>query len=351
MTNGALSASRPPELLAPDALVAALKAAAEPTRLRMLVLLGAGELNVTDFTRILGQSQPRISRHLKLLVEAGLVERFQEGSWAYFRLSESAAGGRVVRRVIAAVDVADPQVGRDRQRREALVQERVAGAQAFFEAYAEEWDRIRSLHVEEVAVEAAMRRLLGAGPFDLFVDIGTGTGRILEMFSPNYARGVGIDISKAMLNYARTRLDERGIRNAQVRHGDLYNISLGNGVADAVVMHQVLHYLADPRSALREAARIVAPGGRLLVVDFAAHDLEFLRSEYAHLRLGFTSGEVEEWFSEAGLTGVDKVQLKSVVVPDGKDHSLTVSLWSGRRPGRGDGEVFGKSVLQAVGSK
>lgn len=343
-----------PGALAPDTFVAALKAAAEPTRLRMLVLLGAGELNVTDFTRILGQSQPRISRHLKLLVEAGLIERFQEGSWAYFRLSETAQSGDLARRLIGGVDANDPQFVRDRQRRDALVQERAAGAHAFFEAYAEEWDRIRSLHVEEEAVEVAMREALGSGPFALFVDIGTATGRILEIFADSYRRGLGIDINKAMLNYARTRLEESGLVHAQVRHGDLYNLYLDDGIADAVVMHQVLHYLAEPRRAIVEAARVLMPGGRLLVVDFAPHDLEFLREGYAHVRLGFAPAEVEDWMAATGLDVVRKTTLLPRQSSEGRDEdgrtALAVSLWVGVKPA-GPIERAGQLEVVAAGGR
>ncbi|MFM1813930.1 MAG: hypothetical protein RLZ98_625 [Pseudomonadota bacterium] len=336
------------EHIAPDPLIAALKAVAEPTRLRMLVLLGAGELNVTDFTRILGQSQPRISRHLKLMVEAGLIERFQEGSWAYFRLSERAACGLLGRRLIDAVDINTAQFMRDRQRRDLLMQERVAGAQAFFETYAEEWDRIRSLHVEEAAVEAAMRRALGSGPFDLLVDIGTGTGRILELFAGCYDRGVGIDINKAMLGYARAKLEARGISNAQVRHGDLYNLSIEDGASDAVVMHQVLHYLARPDQAVAEAARVLRPGGRLVVVDFAPHGLEFLRDEYAHLRLGFSPGEIAEWLVQAGLEVEDSGMVETITAARGREEALAVCLWIGRRPPVEGGVKSGQSTFQTA---
>ena len=317
--------------LDPGAFVAALKAAAEPTRLRILTLLASGELNVTDFTRILGQSQPRISRHLKLLVDAGLVERHQEGSWAYFRLSEASAHGSLVRGLIDVVDLGASQFARDRERRTALVQERVAGAQAFFETYADAWDRIRALHVEEQRVEAAMRRAIGERRVGLLVDLGTGTGRILEMFAEKYERGLGIDINKSMLTYARSKLEEGGIGHAQVRYGDLYNLFLDDGVGDIVVMHQVLHYLAEPSLAVQEAVRVVADGGRLVIVDFAPHAFEFLREDYAHLRLGFAAAEIEEWLGAAGMGNVRHEQLDMGVARNGERKSLSVSLWVGER--------------------
>ncbi len=317
--------------MAPEPFVAALKAAAEPTRLRILVLLHAGEMNVTDFTRVLGQSQPRISRHLKLLVESGLVTRFQEGSWAYFRLNERGAAGALVERLIDSVNIDDPQFLRDRQRREALMQERVREAQAFFEAYAEEWDRIRALHIDDGAVEAAMVRHVGNGVCNLLVDIGTGTGRVLQLFAEHYERGLGIDINKTMLSYARAKLEADGIAHAQVRYGDLYGLNLEDASADIVVLHQVLHYLADPRAAIAEAVRVLRRGGRLLLVDFAPHGLEFLRERYAHVRLGFPAGEVESWLSEAGLVDVTTEHLQMQAMPDRAQQNLTVSLWTGLR--------------------
>lgn len=311
-------------------LVAALKAAAEPTRLRILLLLAAGELNVKDLTLILGQSQPRISRHLKLLVEAGLVERFREGSWVYFHISDRSAGGRLALQLVAGVASDDAGMRRDRERAEALKRERETAAQAFFEKHAADWDRIGALHVSESAVEAAMRDALGAGPFKFFLDLGTGTGRTLDLFAENYARGLGIDVNQAMLAYARAKLAEGGRTHAQVRHGDIYALSIADEQADAIVMHQVLHFLSDPSLAIREAARVLAPGGKLLIVDFAPHELEFLREKQAHERLGFTHEQVAGWMKDAGLILRSILDL-APAKGDAPD-KLTVTLWTAERP-------------------
>lgn len=310
-------------------LVAALKAAAEPTRMRILLLLAAGELNVKDLTLVLGQSQPRISRHLKLLAEAGLVERFREGSWVYFHISDRSAGGRLALQLVSDVADDDPAVHRDRERAEALKRERETAAQAFFERHAADWDRIGALHVSESSVEAAMRQALGPGPFNFFLDLGTGTGRALDLFAESYGRGLGIDVNQAMLAYARARLAKGGRAHAKVRHGDIYALSIADGQADAVVMHQVLHFLSDPSLAIREAARVLAPGGKLLIVDFAPHDLEFLREKQAHERLGFSHEQVTGWLKEAGLTLRSVVDLK----PKEGDapEKLTVTLWAAER--------------------
>ena len=232
-------------------LIAALKAAAEPTRLRILLLLAGGELNVKDLTLILGQSQPRISRHLKLLYEAGLIERFREGSWVYFHLSDRHVGGRLALRLVADVDPTEASVRLDRERADALKRDREAAAQIFFEKHAADWDHIRALHVAERDVEKAMQEALGDGPFRFFLDLGTGTGRTLELFADRFERGLGLDVNQAMLNYARANLNAKGLTNAQVRHGDIYALSLADRQADAIVMHQVLHFLSDPALAIR----------------------------------------------------------------------------------------------------
>ncbi|KWT66813.1 Transcriptional regulator, ArsR family [Hyphomicrobium sulfonivorans] len=319
-----------PGKFASDDIVTALKAAAEPTRLRILMLLMAGELSVKDLTVILGQSQPRISRHLKLLAEAGLVERFREGSWAYFHVSDRSAGGKLAMDILSLVDPDDRGMARDRERAEALKREREASAQSYFQAHAADWDRIRALHVAERDVEAAIADALGAGPFSLLVDLGTGTGRVLELLSDRYDRGIGFDVNNAMLAYARSKLSGISLGRAQVRHGDLYALNLADGAADAVVMHQVLHFLSDPLQAIREAARVLAPGGRLLIVDFAPHDLEFLRDEYAHDRLGFPAGQVAAWMRDAGLSPQKQLDLAPTAAAG--PEALTVSLWLAVRP-------------------
>ena len=311
-------------------LVTLLKAAAEPTRLRILLLLAQGEFNVKDLTRILGQSQPRISRHLKLLTEAGLVERVQEGSWAYFHLAEGSPAGRIGRQLLSTVDArADGHAGRDVQRAEALKREREEAAQQFFLSRAAEWDSIRSLHVEESQVESTMKAALGPGPFEMLVDLGTGTGRMLELFAGTYKRAIGIDASHAMLAYARAKLDRSGLAQAQVRQGDICNLNLDDGSAGAVVMHQVLHFLSTPSRAIEEAARILAPGGKLMLVDFAPHDLDYLRDDFAHVRLGFAKAEVASWLEAVGL---DLTHVQDLQPPTQDGGKVTVSIWLAERP-------------------
>jgi ubiquinone/menaquinone biosynthesis C-methylase UbiE/DNA-binding transcriptional ArsR family regulator len=310
-----------------DALNAALKAAGEDTRLRVLVLLAEAELTVSDLTQILRQSQPRISRHLKLLVEAGLVERFREGAWAFFRLAERGANAELARALVVRLDAADPIAVRDRERLSAVRRARAAAAQDYFREHAAQWDRIRKLHVADEAVENAIRDALGERPFKSLLDLGTGTGRILEMFGGNVGRGLGIDLSLDMLQLARERIERAGLRHCSVRQGDIYDLAVPANSFDVIVIHQVLHFLDDGARAIREAARVLAPSGRLLVVDFAPHDLEFLREEHAHRRLGFTAETVAQWMSAAGL---DMTMHRSLAPEPGSDGKIAVSLWLGR---------------------
>lgn len=315
-------------------LVTALKAVAEPTRLRILMLLRSGELNVKDLTLILGQSQPRLSRHLKLLHEAGLIERFREGSWAYFYVSTRTSGGRLAGALVSMVEGDDDLILRDRERALALKRERESNAQSYFERHADNWDQIRSLHVPEADVEAAMREMLGDGPFETFVDLGTGTGRMLALFADKYRFGTGIDVNQAMLAYARAKLAADGVSHAHVRHGDLYSLPLASGEADVVVMHQVLHFLSEPQRAIAEAGRVLKAGGQLVIVDFLPHGLEFLREEHAHERLGFADRTIRAWLSDAGFEASEIRELNaSPARQDADREALTVAIWHGRKTG------------------
>ncbi len=310
-----------------DALNAALKAAGEETRLRVLALLAEAELTVSDLTDILRQSQPRISRHLKLLAEAGLVERFREGTWAFFRLAERGGGAAVARTLLDRLDASDPIIARDRERLAGVRAARAAAAQAYFREHAAEWDRIRNLHVADEAVEAAIREALADTPFRSLLDLGTGTGRMLELFGSEIERGLGLDLSLDMLSLARDRLERAGLRHCSVRQGDLYDLPLGDDTFDVVILHQVLHFLDDGARAIKEAARVLRPGGRLLVVDFAPHDQEFLREQFAHRRLGFAPETVTQWMTGSGLEPMLHRSLSPELDSESK---IAVSLWLAR---------------------
>jgi ubiquinone/menaquinone biosynthesis C-methylase UbiE/DNA-binding transcriptional ArsR family regulator len=310
-----------------DALNSALKAAGEETRLRILALVAEAELTVSDLTDILRQSQPRISRHLKLLAEAGLVERFREGTWAFFRLAEHGNGATVARALIDHLNPADQTIARDRARLASVRVARAAAAQAYFRAHAAQWDRIRKLHVADDAVEGAIRAALDDKPFRSLLDLGTGTGRMLELFGPEIERGLGLDLSLDMLQLARDRLERAGLKNCSVRQGDIYDLPLANDSFDVVILHQVLHFLDDGARAIHEATRVLRPGGRLLVVDFAPHEQEFLREQFAHRRLGFARETVSQWMTSSGL---EPVLHKSLAPEPGSDGKIAVSLWLAR---------------------
>jgi ubiquinone/menaquinone biosynthesis C-methylase UbiE/DNA-binding transcriptional ArsR family regulator len=304
-----------------------VKAAGEPTRLRILALLAEAELTVSDLTEILRQSQPRLSRHLRLLTEAGLVDRFREGSWAFFRLGERGGTAELARALIGRLNTDDPIVLRDRERLAAVRTSRAAAAQNYFRRHAAEWDRIRRLHVADAAVESAICTALADKPIRSLLDLGTGTGRMLELFGADIERGLGLDLSLDMLALARARLDRAGLKHCSVRHGDIYDLALPRDSFDVIIIHQVLHFLDDSARAIAEAARVLRPGGRLLVVDFAPHDLEFLREEHAHRRLGFAAEAVTQWLQAAGLD-----VLRQETLPPGPEGKIAVSLWLARDP-------------------
>nr|WP_211110409.1 metalloregulator ArsR/SmtB family transcription factor [Acuticoccus mangrovi] len=304
-----------------DALVTALRAAGESTRLRILALLADTDLTVKDLTTILGQSQPRISRHLKLLAEAGLVTRSAEGAFAFYRLAEETEAKQIADTILAHLDPNDPIHTRDRERRNATRQANAEVAAGFFAANAEVWDRIRSLHVPEAEVEAKIREMLSDRQIHHLLDVGTGTGRMLELLADRADRLLGIDASAAMLAVARANLARVGVANARLAQDDVYALSLPRDAFDVVIFHQVLHYLDSPARAIAEAARTLRPGGRMLIVDFAPHGLTALRTEAQHRRLGIARAEMADWLDAAGLGTVEIIDLPST------DHELTVTLW------------------------
>ena len=308
--------------------LAIFRALADPTRLRILALLRAMELSVGELALVLGQSQPRVSRHVRILADAGLAERRREGSWVFLALGPVS----VVAPLFAAIDgwdtgaVAIAARDADLARLDAVRAERSAAAERWFEGHAGEWDAIRSLHVAETEVEDAIVATLGDRAIGRLVDIGTGTGRMLELLGPVAQSAIGIDRSPEMLRFARAKLARAvapALAHAELRQGDMYALPLADRSADLVVLHQVLHFAQQPAAAIAEAARLLGPGGRLLVADFAPHDREELRSGDAHARLGFADEQIAEWFGAAGL-----VPARPAVLAGGE---LTVKIWLGER--------------------
>jgi ArsR family transcriptional regulator len=306
-----------------DDLLAALRAVAEATRLRLLVLCSKGELTVSELAQILGQSQPRVSRHLKLLCDAGLLDRFREGSWVFYRVGADTSASALALHLVALCNEREAPIALDLQRLSAIKRQRAERAAAYFSENAPHWDRIRSLYIDEREVEAALAEIVtAAAPRDL-LDIGTGTGRMIEVLAPQVGQALGIDQSREMLAVARVNLERAGASNGMVRLGDMYQLPLPDASFDAVVIHQVLHYADRPAAVIAEAARVLRPGGLLIVVDFTPHALEFLRDEHAHHRLGFADAEVAEWYREAGLEPAPPRHLQG--------DPLTVALWAACR--------------------
>jgi ubiquinone/menaquinone biosynthesis C-methylase UbiE/DNA-binding transcriptional ArsR family regulator len=299
-----------------------LKAVAEPTRLRLLLLLARQELTVSDLTTILRQSQPRVSRHLKLLTEAGLVHRHQEGAFAFFRLGDEASVHDLLATLGRGLDDPEGLLAGDTERLGAVRQRRAERAAVYFAQNAAEWDRMRSFSVPDAVVERELADLLGEGPFGAVLDVGTGTGRLLELLAPRADRAVGIDASREMLQIARAKLDAAGLAQASVRQGDAYRLPVPRASFDLVTIHQVLHYLDDPAAAVREAAGVLKPGGRLAIVDFAPHEQEFLR-DHAHQRLGFSAETLAGFLRAAGLR---QTRLRELPPANGRADHLTVLL-------------------------
>ncbi|MCW5771586.1 MAG: metalloregulator ArsR/SmtB family transcription factor [Rhodospirillaceae bacterium] len=307
-----------------DSLLQGLRAAAEPTRLRIIALCAHGELTVSDLVQILGQSQPRVSRHLRLLVEAGLLERNQEGNWAWYRLAQRGAGAELARIVADLVPDRDPLLTLDLERLERVKAARAEHAAEYFRRNAGDWDRVRALHVDNDAIDAALKKLLlGADVTDL-LDIGTGTGSVLQLVGGDVGAAVGVDLSREMLQVARANLARNGLANCQVRQADMYQLPFPAGSFDAVTLHMVLHFAEEPARVLAEAARVLKPGGRIVVVDFARHAMTALAEGHQHRWLGFPDAEIEGWFADCGLLPAPPVRLEG--------SPLTVCLWSAARP-------------------
>jgi len=307
-----------------EQLLAGLRAAAEVTRLRILALCAEGELTVTELTYILSQSQPRVSRHLKLLCEASLLDRCREGTSVFHRTVQSGPPGDLVRALVAQISDDDPERRLDRERFAEIGRRRAEAAAAYFGRNAAEWDAIRSLHVDEAEVERALLDLVPPGRFGELLDIGTGTGRIVELLAPRVERATGVDTSREMLAVARDKLARAGHGNCALRQADMYRLPFESASIDLVVIHQVLHFAEDPAAVVAEAARVLRPGGRLIVADFARHDLAYLQQDHAHRRLGFGESEVIGW-CRAQRLDVGSVRNLS-------GDPLTVTVWMADRP-------------------
>ena len=280
-----------------EAILTALRACAEPTRLRLLALAARGAFCVVEFTEILNQSQPRLSRHLRLLCDAGVLERVREGANVWFTVPH---GPGLVQDVLRHLPD-DPVLAADRRGAARVLAERARVASESFRRAGAEWDEMRALDLPASTVEAALEAAVGPGPLGRLLDIGTGTGRLLELLAPRISQGLGVDASRAMLALARTRLNRAGLGHCSVRQADMYRLPLA-GPFDTVVVQMVLHYAEDPAAAVLEAARVLAPGGQLLIVDLAAHGRADLVERLAHRWPGFSDDQMQDLLQSAGLT-------------------------------------------------
>jgi len=307
-------------------LLAALRAAAEITRLRILSVLGSSELTVSELVQILDQSQPRVSRHLKLLCDSGLLQRYQEGAWVFYRITDSGTMADVTRGILEMIDVSEQEFSGDQFRLEQVKRRNARRAAEYFGENAVEWDNIRLLAIPDTYVEKKLIDCLNINNPELFLDFGTGTGRILEIFSPFIQRGIGIDLSREMLSVARSNLDSAGATNCTVRQSDICRLNFDDNTSDVVSIHQVLHYLDKPEQVIKEASRVLKPDGQLIIVDFLPHEFEFLREQHAHRRLGISEQSISQWASANQLRLVAFEKLSSRK-PD-NDRQLSVGLWN-----------------------
>lgn len=307
-----------------DTLLVGLRAAGEHTRLRILALCARGELSVTELTQILGQSQPRVSRHLKLMVEAGLLERLPEGAQVYFRVSDRVGASKLAHTLVALIPESDASLNRDLSRLQQVRDARKQRAQEYFQQVAKRWDTIRSMHVPQQQLEEALLDVVGDEPIGELLDIGTGTGRMLEILAHRVQRGVGIDLSSGMLAVARTNIERAGLTHVYVRQGDMYQLPIEDASIDLAILHLVLHYSDDPFEVIREASRVLRPDGRLIVVDFAAHSEEYLRSEFKHHRLGFSDEEIRQCFDAAGISA--QVEPRQLI-----GDPITIKIWQAQK--------------------
>ncbi len=324
-----------------------IRALADPTRLRIMRLLGVMELAVGELAQVLGQSQPRVSRHVGILCDAGLAERHREGSWVFLRAPDLSGpdGNRVVDAVAHLLATAEQEdaefsakCGEDRRQLAAIRASRDENAASYFATHAQDWDQLRSLHSPDQQVEDQLLKALGEEPLGNVLDIGTGTGRMAELFAPRSASIVALDKSLDMLRVARAKLQHLPAGGAELVQGDFANLPFAAQRFDTVLLHQVLHFAQDPAAALAEAARVTKPGGRIAIVDFASHGREELRDRYAHVRLGFGDKAMAALLAESGYKAGTPISLQG--------GELVVKIWLGERSSAPTVEVSKKKIVR-----
>jgi len=304
-----------------DKLLRILKATGDPSRIRLLILCAHGEFTVTELVQVIGQSQPRVSRHLRILCDAGLLQRTQQGNWAFYRSFSKGVDAEFVSRLTALIPAKDPTIQLDQQRLMKLKNDRLQAATLYFQESASDWDSIRALHADDVNIERELQKCVDAAKPRKLLDIGTGTGRILQVLGPCVQDAEGIDFSHEMLNLARVNLDDPSLRHCRVRHGDMYQLPYQDQFFDYITIHQVLHFIDQPQLVLKEATRVLKNDGQIAIIDFYSHDREELRTKYQHRRLGFSNDEIKTWLGQVGLGMKQTIRLGG--------GPLAVVIWTG----------------------
>ncbi len=330
-------------------MLSIFRALADPSRLRIMLLLQQMELAVGEIALVLGQSQPRVSRHVRILDEAGLAERRKEGSWVFLRpnLELHGAGAedamaRLLSSAGAGHDEIALQAREDIARLQDVRAQREVQAAAYFAAHAGNWDAIRSLYVAEAHVEAALTDMLGSESLGHLLDVGTGTGRMVELFAPQIVKATAVDNSPEMLRLARAKLQHLEQGQVKLVQGDFNDLPLESASYDTILLHQVLHYAQNPERVIAETGRVAASEGRIVIVDFAPHDMEELRTKDAHARLGFSDHQIEKLLRGGGFALDQSRELSG-----GK---LTVKIWIGTRS-RFSLTPHGRSITQSHPNK
>jgi ArsR family transcriptional regulator len=314
-----------------DALQKVFKTFSDPTRVRVLALLEQEELAVQELMDALGMAQSRVSRHLAILREAGLLEDRRDGTYVFYRFAVPAEGPwreawELVRRELAT----DPVRQRDRAALAQVMEARAARTRSFFDAVGPEWDALRKVFDDDVLRARAGARLVD--PRTVVADVGTGTGILAVELARLGLRVVAVDHSARMLAAARSKLEAEGLSGVELRQGEASALPIGDAEVDAAIVHMVLHYLPSPGEAIREMARVVRPGGVVVIVDFVPHEHEWMRQELGVTWLGFAWDEVRGWLGEADL--VDALCDTHAGNSSGRDLPAAF-IASARKPERG----------------
>ena len=299
-----------------DDYIDALRAISEPTRFRLTRLCAQGELTVSELMRIVGQSQPRVSRHLKLLQDAGVLESFREQHWVFYRVAQNSPSQQLVSDLLQHLPADDDLMDFDQTRLNELRDARAKLSEEFVETEVPDWLRLHEYHGDELRFGDAVRDALAGREVGHLLDIATGTGRMLKIAGPLAESGVGIDLSKKMVMVARNALAEADLPHLTVRQEDMYQMRFPARHFDTVTIDQVLYFASNPDALIREATRVLKPSGRLLLVAF---------TEAANAKtppaVSIAISDIRSWLEDAGL----KIVTTNVLPGDVLDISLLVS--------------------------